>query len=624
MLRFSPAFQLESGASRAPHQTRILGESPSGDLLLQVNAKSGCSIELISPDGSSAGVMLFHRHVDFMSAAVSSDRSLLHVSYRLAARGGYQFNAMLYSVQRPTTFREFKGDFPFDAIFVDSPPSLIHIAGPSVSQYAVAVVKDKFVLEKVKGGLQLSHVVSWQYDRRSLTFWAATEFPIGIFSLHEVALSNPGAPVVSSRVHIRRMPTGVLPVELALAPTTPILLPMYRPFRTRMFTYRTGHHICVIQQLFEGVDASCAFAIDIYPDLFSRTVFVPGVSSDLPLCFIGAGSIVCVFVPNYFLCVVCFGRDAPLISMLPKQFSASVCGRCCANSPVQNHIVDLDSADVYHVSFDFSATALLHPIMTRTGWDVVAQVCASCTTVDHLSNFLRLIEVSRDASLLPAMLRAFFRYLAPPRPADARRRASGERPRTPRRIPASAAAHLAELDRHFPAADGGSRGAAFRALVDEFADARAADAAVQRAFQELNRQNQTVLCLREALELWIRAHAPRDADVMRVGLVLQSETLFARLPGVPGLREGIASMIEEEVSRPIAHCLAGARVVRPLLMDRAEEEELLWWQERLPRVETFDARRRLRKAATVEFAQVLDALVPSPSLDRLLLQRMTF
>jgi hypothetical protein len=197
------------------------------------------------------------------------------------------------------------------------------------------------------------------------------------------------------------------------------------------------------------------------------------------------------------------------------------------------------------------------------------------------------------------------------------------RHRAPLRISASATAHLAELDRHFPAADGGSRGPIFRALIDELCDARPIDVAVQRAFQELNRQNQIVLCIREALELWIHEYAPHDADVLRVGLVLQSETLFAKLPEVPGLRHGIAGLIEEEISKPIAHCLAEARVIKPFLMDREEEDERIWWQDRLPRVEMFDARNRLRRSATVGPAEVLDLLVPSPSLDQLMLQRIS-
>jgi hypothetical protein len=109
--------------------------------------------------------------------------------------------------------------------------------------------------------------------------------------------------------------------------------------------------MCFVQRLFEGVYASCAFSVSMDPNGQSRRIFVPRVGADLALCFVGCDAIIAVFVPNFVLCVVNLSKAPPLISILPKQFSASVCHRCCANAPIENHIIDVDGAHHFGTFF---------------------------------------------------------------------------------------------------------------------------------------------------------------------------------------------------------------------------------------------------------------------------------
>jgi hypothetical protein len=516
-------------------------------------------------------------------------------------------------VKNPSWVREWTGEAAFDAIFLDSGETFLHIVGGFIVNYTATVCKDKVVTEKVKGGVSLGKVVAWQYDRGSRTLWAITEAGPGWFLVNEI-LMGIGTPVFNAKLKVRLPGTGVLPSELALAPSCEIVLPYYRSANSRVFVFRCNAQICIVQQLFEGVDASCAFSIDIYPDGFNKTVFVPGVGSDLPLCFLGEGEIVCVFVPNYFMCVIRLGGHAPLISTLPKQFSASVCGRCCSNSPVANHIVDLDSADIFHVTFDFSAYALLAPIMTKTAWDVAAQVCSSSLAVPHLSSLLRLIDLAGDPSTLIGFFKLLFEYLCPARGRHRRSETV--------RVHASVMAHLAEMDRHFPCADGSSRSSTLPRLLCEAADSRAPELSVQRAFQILHHQNQAALCLREAVENWAREFRPLDLEMLRVVITIHSEAVGRRLPAMPGLAEAVAPAIEEECSRPIARAIAAAKIAKQVAMDREEEEEAQWWADRLP---PQNARRPMRSASsmTAPTMLLLQPFIVPTALERSFRARIT-
>jgi hypothetical protein len=606
MLKFAPAFHPDSADWSRKNHHRILGGTPDGELLMLVNRAHGCSIDFISPDNKAASLLFFHKYTDFVSAATSPNRQLLHVTFRVRIQDSFRFVAVLYSVANPGIFKEIKSDVPVDAIFLDpvAPAihSLVQVAGSRFTLFHVSVSRDKIVMEPARTSVAIRNLIYMQLDRSSNTLWVISD---GVATtLHELSCSSQGIATRDSQ-HIQITATSVLPSEVALEPTISLVLPFYKSNHFTFFLYRYIGNVCFIQQLFEGVDSACAFSVSIYPRGFNRTIFVPGVGADLPLCFFGDNAIVAVFIPNFFLCVIHLAKFPPLISVLPKRFSASVCGRCCANMPIENHIIDLDSADVFSVAFDFSATAVLLPILTKTGWEVITQVCAGTGYPSHFANFFQMIQIANDPALLTNLLRQLFDYIggldtAVLNGSSRKRRVSGEtaslaallklEPIVPgavkksRQYPPGTLEHLVELDEEFPAADGGSRRFVFRHLVDALLcrrDSRTIDLAVKRAFQEMHRQNEAVLVLREGLDLWARTFKPSQLEQLRLGVVVQTETVAGNFPAVPCLREELGLFVGENGSDAMARILASARLARPVLMSAASKGEYLWWQDRL-------------------------------------------
>jgi hypothetical protein len=605
MLKFGAAFHPDVADWSRNNHHRIIGDTPSGDLLLLVNQRRGCSIDFVSPDNRAARLMLFHNYIDFVSAAASPNRQLLHVTFRVPGRDAFRFVAVLYSVASPGVFREMRSDVPVDAVFLDPAGPAIHqlvqVAGPRLSLFHVSVAKDRIVMEPARISATIRNLIAFQFDRASRTLWAVSG---GVApTLHELACSSQGIAARESQ-HIQIAPTSALPSEVALEATISLVLPFYRSSRFKFFLYRYVGTVCFIQQLFEGIDSSCAFSVSIYPNGFSRTIFVPGVGADLPLCFLAYDAIVAVFVPNFFLCVIQIARVPPLISVLPKRFSASVCGRCCTNMPIENHIIDLDSADVFNVAFDFSAVAVLLPILTKTGWEVIAQVCAGTGYPSHFAHFFQMIQIANDPALLTNLLRQLFDYIGRLDTAllngnSRKARISGDAAsgtlvkldpipqgalKKSRQYPPGTIEHLIELDEEFPAADGGSRRLVFRHLVDALLcrrDSRTIDLAVKRAFQEMHRQNEAVLVLREAIDLWTRTFKPSQLEQLRLGVVVQTETVTGNFPAIPCLREELGLFVAENGSDAMGRMLSSARLARPVLMSPASKGEYLWWRERL-------------------------------------------
>lgn len=453
-------------------------------------------------------------------------------------------------------------------------------------------MKDKLVMDEVKGAFNIRHLLYFEQNTNSKTIWFITG-TVSSPLLHEISCSCRGVRPNSAQ-HIQIAATSALPGELALKATSSLVLPFYRPTDYRFYVYRHDRIVCFVQQLFEGVESSCAFSVSIYPNGYNRIIFVPGVGGDLPLCFIGYDSIVAVFVPNYFLCIVNLSKNPPLISILPKGFAASMCGRCCSNSPIENHIIDLDSAEVFEVRFDFAASALLLPILTKPSWDVIAQICVGTGFPNHFGYLFQMIQMTNDPNFLNQLIHQLFQYIVGAENSDDRR-ISGETCSSANllhlghkkriKYPPGTLEHLRELDEEFPSANGGSRNFFFRNLVDLFLcrrDSRTIDVAVKRAFQELHRQNEVVLILREAIDFWVHTFKPSRLDQLGLAVSIQTETAAENFPAIPCLREEIGLFATQNCSDTLSRRLTAAKLGRLVLANGTAEGELDWWKDRLP------------------------------------------
>jgi hypothetical protein len=635
MLNFAHVFHSDSLNGQKPPPLRILGGNEDR-FLFCLQKPPGCCIGTVSKDGIVSVLVSFTKPLDFVSGDVH--QNFLHVTYRVLTKSGFTFFAILSVVNHSIT-QEFKSDVPVAAVFLPQEDGeklqLLQLNGSKLTHYLVSVVRDRFVLEKLDIGLTFRTVSHFQYDRRKSKIWIISSSITGGTTLGEFRVV-PFPPRNLSSFTIRLQETAVLPNELALFPLANIALPYYHWTNYNVFVARASGVVCVVQQLFEGVSSSCAFSVSTYPNCFERTLFVPGIGADLPLCFASFASIVVVFVPNYFLCIVDIAQFPPHIAFLPKQFAASVCGRCCTSAPIGNHIIDLDTAETYAVNFSFSSFALLKPIMTTAAWDVMANVSASLKNPLILKDFCHLLEMSNFGTMVNSVhsLFRFFGMILPPVMPARRVSMQNSRQELKSRIYSRRNTmpeeQLQAFEEHFPTANGASRRVLFQEFLEELLMrkvVKSVDTAIECALAEFHRQNEAVLLLRQAIDEWARQFGSDVLMQLLFGLLLQSECLLSKFPAIPSLKGETEPLVQTICSRPIVHRLAQSRVIDNICMKPEDAQEIARWRQRFP-LPSADSRisvgrvSRLPKTRSVEYrsqsdpgeATVLAAWVAQPHM----------
>ncbi|OHS98760.1 hypothetical protein TRFO_01794 [Tritrichomonas foetus] len=424
--------------------------------------------------------------------------------------------------------------------------------------------------------------------------------------------------IANEPIHIQLHPKSVLPPSISLHfdytaindPTTSNInlnifkLPFYRCNSKDSTFFVAKYHAktCFVQQIFQNKESCISFNVSCYPKFFNRNFSVPGVNSTLPLSFLQQDSILFVFVPNCFVCLIDFSTSPPNVSLLPKEYATTyTLSSFSASTNFFNnkYLINLDnstfttsSLKVYKVSIDFSSPnsiPLLLPIINRTSWDAFANICARIHNPSLLAsvfNFIVLLGDYRNANTFIHDLFLYCCYFK----LERNHSSFSVKLSTPQRTrsnvyPKSGIVYLPErrnipfnpedvtldnkLDVHdyrikdsikeiiqimneeFPSASRVTRKHMFKKILNFLITKKRYSKVNQlahKAIELLKRQNDIVIYIQSSFNFWKEKYSPNSYWQFIISFLIQNETHFNNFPNVPQLKEELNKLLKQSCS----------------------------------------------------------------------------
>ena len=601
MLRYTEVFRPQRLKNEKTFRCRVLGATYDEKFLILVNTTSQTSIEEVSKDGQSTTVISFRKYIDVVSAHLSSDHELCHITERIASAERFSFVSRIYHIFGNAKSKEITCDQPIDGFFLPSCTSngvyqMIHVIGNRLTHLKITIQKHSVDYEKLRGGVHIPNIISYHFSY--------SEFLLTVIYSNEktVLLStfrmNPQSIDSDPPIQINVMQKSQLPHELALNPLAQLHLPYFHNANSRFYVYTHGKKKCVIQQLFDGNELSLSFCVSTYPQTFNQFITAPKVPADVPLCFARFESILIVFVPNNFLCVIDAALTPLSITVLPKILASSLCSICSSTLPMDNTIVDLDNSSIYQIELDFSKLVPFSAIIDQSTWYAFSLIIFRVGSSEFLAEMINLLVIKNDIDCVQSFFRNLLaNYSMPSRVGRAPTRSKSmnlhplksqrmiERPTSvpvqKQKMSSNVKETVEEIELEFPSSGNVSRRRAFKSAIKVLMDKkkwREFDNAVNKALVFLRRQNEAALMIRDAIDIWVKDYKPDEFWKLTICFILQNETTFASFPAIPCLREELGVLGDELCSKPMRKKFEAVGIMPP---SEQPDEDALYWKERM-------------------------------------------
>jgi len=409
MLKLIPRYPAQGERLEKGNRCRIVGSTSDKSLLYMVNSVSRTSILLVAPDGKTTTVLSFREYIDVVSADLSPDFELIHISERIAGENGFGFQSYIKHIHSSAKSKSIMCDVPMTAFFCphisNRTYQLLHVVGDRISQIKARLSKQKIVIEKMRGGIHIAKAITWNYNQENSTLTAIHDLKRLVITTFHFR-DTPSMPEQPTPLILQE--GVILPPELALDPTSLCHLPYFRFKRTRIYVCRFRNEYAVIQQLYSPENPFCSFSVDIFPNQFHETVTINSVSYDTPICYSQHGPLIIVFIMNKFICFIDVSKDPPFIDVIEGDLIKSeVCERA---APIMNNLVDLSTGIVYSYQIDFSMSNNLTGGFDRRIWHTLTYACCSISITNHLVQFLLSVFERDDFALVVFIILSIFEY----------------------------------------------------------------------------------------------------------------------------------------------------------------------------------------------------------------------
>lgn len=586
MLKYTDVYRPSRYKDERSLRCRVLGATYDNKMLVLVNTSSQTSVEEVSAEGNSTTVISFKKYIDIVSAHLSEDHELCHLTERVPSPKGFTFISTIYHIFGNVKSKEIQNDSPITGFFLpitnNNIYQMIHVIGNRLTHLKITLSKKSIEMEKLRGGIHIPTLISYHFDYNScmLTIIYAHDraMLLSVFNMLSPTFeSEPAA-------HINVMQTSKLPNELALNPQAHLHLPYFNNANNRFYVFSHNSKYCVIQQLFNGPETHLSFCVSTYPQTFNHIINAPNIPSDVPLCFARFESIVIVFVPNNYICAIDAFLSPPSITVLPKILASSFCSICSSTLPIENQIVDLDSGSIFNIELSFASLAPYASALDQSTWYSFALIIFRIGRTDYLAEMLNLLVLCNDIDTVQTFINALLsNYSMPSRFGRvAVRSRSGAIynnpgknfvPQRPISNPSFRAAlrmsyreEVEEIELEFPSCGVISRKKAFRRAVKAMIEKKGSnqiDIAAKKAINFLKKQNEAALVIRDAIDLWIKNYNPDDFWKMTIMFVLQNEATFQSFPFIPCLKEELGQLGDSLCSKPMRQKFESAGVMPP-------------------------------------------------------------
>ena len=573
MLVFQSSFPPTGQRKEKGTRSRVVGECEGNTLLFSINSLSRTNIEKVFSDGTSLTVISFKGYMDIVSASLSHDHEICHITERIPRDTTFVFHSYLYNILNGTKSKAIESKEPVTAFFLpfkdqDSSYQMIHIIGSKINHLTVHSGKDQIHVTKLRCGLNFYSTLWWNYDSRTQDFYVIhnTENAMILSSFHFTKNKIKNYPIKPITINEDQ----TLSEELSLSPLSLTHLPYYEFNKRRIFISTFNEKILVIQQFnqlpFEITQhteerTKLSFMVSIFPENFNDIITVNVSAPDTPISFIRMGECVVVYIPHEFYTFVNFVRGKPMTYTVYsyKDEEKLISNRI---QPLwdSKSIIDLSNGAIYEAKVNFYDffTHLARDTQKSIDSKILSLIAQRSSDSHAISAFLYYIQTHFDTESAISYIEDYFNFcgksLKDEIESENRDFHTEEEDSNPlftikkkiknAELLSKIQPHLDDMEANYPSQCKYTRTQCFLFTMDDLLkkkESKTIEQAALSALTKMERQDVTVSLLSSAIEEWRTTCNPPLNILFSILRIIQYMTVLFVFPAV----DGISSILDK-------------------------------------------------------------------------------
>ena len=588
MFRFDPCFPLDKIKREKNSRTRVVGTFSKDQLLFLVNTAQTTEIYLVSKEGESTLVMSYRQYADIVYAELSENQEMLFFVERHSRGKGFGFKAILWHIHSLSQTKVFEGNNPIYGFFLpfdsDNLYQLIYVIGPKLFHVKIEFQNKKIKTSTVRGknSVQNNEVSRWFLSKHPMIFIVTYKKNLTIYEFQNTGETS------STTYPFDENQDSLLPPELAMRPSIPRNLPIFKFSRGNMFCLPLGNDIGIVEQLYLGFNSTLTFGVATVANKYYEIITLQGVQPDVPINYLSDGKIVFVFVVRTFAAFVDFTTSPPLTFIAPTKFSRGPLTDLSTNLSTTGIIVDLNTSKIFDSCFSMKTIGDDINFHDPSVLSVIAVLCARLPYDIHVPAVLDKISKINDTGIALNFFECFFSAALAVRVTT-----KSKRPNIFKRdnnkslkIPKDYIDAVEEMERDFPSSGEVTRSQQFKKLVQVLMGQQGKhdpEEIPKLAIKILRRHNEASLLLRSAIDTWINKYRPSEDKVFFIYLALIEEARLASAPAVPCLKSELGIISANITTHTMfAHLKFNKCFGRDTGTSKQKTEEIKYWSNRFP------------------------------------------
>jgi hypothetical protein len=307
--------------------------------------------------------------------------------------------------------------------------------------------------------------------------------------------------------------------------------------------------VCVVEQFCSADGDSLVFVYTVYPKRHSEVVTVPEVGAGCAICVVREMSLVTVFVPNSFVCII---DITSLVRhfVLGSRFAVSPAGENCASIEVPKSVVNLRTGRIWQCQIKFPRAVTLACIENH---EFIAVCAARALSVVIITALLSVIQHRGDESEAAIVIRDFFNCVRSRIRVEKCDCWELEMVMRGSLICETVLGQLDQMDVDFPSAGVVSRCHFFWWALQKKMEGRGPEKMEKVAVKIMGHQLQHNTMVTE-LDAWRAVDDPTSQWFHVIQHLIAEEIemqSLPRVPGVPDAREGYGRIVSLEVRKDL-------------------------------------------------------------------------
>ena len=367
MIDFQFSFPPSGERKMKGTRSRVIGECEGNSLLFSVNTLERTNIEKVSSDGSTVTVISFKGYMDIISASLSYDNEICHITERIPDETNFIFHCYFYNITNGLRSKKIVSKDPITAFFIPLKSEIykyqcIHIIGTKINHLAIDLSKSQITFSKVRCGLNFYSNLWWNYNIENQDFSVIhkTENAMVLSVFHITKNKIKTYPIQPITVNEEQ----ILSEELSNSPLSLSHLPYYQFNQRRIYLQTYKDKILVVQQLndhsydiqqHDVKSHTLSFIVSVFPENFNDIVTVQVSTAEIPISFLRIGESTVVYSPNEFYTFINFVRGKTMLytySVKNKDPNLSISNKI---QPLwdTSYVIDLSNGSIFNTKICF-------------------------------------------------------------------------------------------------------------------------------------------------------------------------------------------------------------------------------------------------------------------------------